>query len=56
MKLLLLLGLVFFIYILQDVFHIKLGKTALPIEENKTETNVPMIGKTEHESLMNQIK
>lgn len=57
MKLLVLLGLVFFIYILQDVFNIKLAKAALDrVEEAKTELNIVKVGRTENENLLEQIK
>lgn len=44
MKLLLLLGIVFFMYIIQDVLNLKINKTAVtPIEEAKTDLN-PDVG------------
>lgn len=47
-KLLLLLGIVFFFYILQDIFHIKLNqkpRTSLATKEELSEQTLKMVGR-----------
>lgn len=58
MKLLILLGIIFFLYIMQDVLHLRPSKNkgVIETEESKSRLEMPNVAKSDSQQVVEEIK